>query len=95
VEEGGILETQNDVPKEFRERLYAKDQQSLEKRQTTTTSASTANIPPIHITNMLPGKSCQTYQSTTTPTLQTATPVTRLDIPGFRDITVKDYYTWQ
>ena len=44
------------LPEDIREQLYAEAQQSLERRQKAT-NTSTANLPPINITNVLPAHS--------------------------------------
>jgi hypothetical protein len=52
VQDGYTLKTHNDVPKDIREQLYTKEQQSL-KRYQKATRTSTASHPPITITNVL------------------------------------------
>jgi hypothetical protein len=87
VEQGHMLQSHDDVPQDIREQLYAEAQQSLERRQKAT-STSTANFPPINITNVLPAHSCQTPMGASpagTPALDMpsiSTPINRLDIPG-------------
>ena len=53
VEQGGPLETHNDVPDDVREQLYAEEQQDAE-RQRKRTASTVAGLPPINITNVLP-----------------------------------------
>jgi hypothetical protein len=98
VEKGGILETQDDVPHEIRQQLYAEDQLSLDsKRQKS--SASAANLPPIHITNTLPASSCQTCQLGSSlgriPVPDVPALIPRVNIPGFRDKALEKYCAWQ
>ncbi|TVY71304.1 hypothetical protein LSUE1_G004473 [Lachnellula suecica] len=99
VEQGYELRTHENVPEDIREQLYAEEQQWLERRQKTS-STSAGNFPPINITNVLPP---QAYQPpfATSPTrtpplniLSTSSPVNRLDIPGPRDVAVRDYSHW-
>jgi hypothetical protein len=59
IEQGHMLQSYDNVPQDIREQLYAEVQQSLERCQKAT-STSTANFPPINITNVLPAYSCQT-----------------------------------
>jgi hypothetical protein len=57
--------------------------------------------PPINITNVLPAQSPQAslpVSQADTPAsvlLSNPTPISRLDIPGQRDIAVKEYNDWQ
>lgn len=54
MEQGGVLETHDDIPDSLREQLYAEDSQRLEKRKKTTDSSTVASMcPPINI-NVLP-----------------------------------------
>lgn len=53
VEQGGTLQTQDDVPDDIREQLYAEEQQDVERKRKRRAS-SLANCPPINITNVLP-----------------------------------------
>jgi hypothetical protein len=96
VQEGYTSETHDDVKKEFREELYAEEQQLLERHQRASrTSAS--SLPPVNITNVLPALSGQQYHlasSAATPALDMpskSTPPNRLNIPGFRDDAVEEY----
>jgi hypothetical protein len=54
VEQGGTLQTHDDVPEHVREQLYAEEQQDVE-HQWKRRAPSLASSPPIHITNVLPG----------------------------------------
>jgi len=93
VEQGGILETHRDVPEEIRQQLYAEEQHSLEtKRQKASTS--TANLPPIHITNTMPTSSCQKCQRQLLSVPEIPVSNTSISIPGFRDKAVEEYCNW-
>jgi hypothetical protein len=56
VTKGGILETHDDLPSEVRNQLYAEDQQRQDRKAKDIVS-SPMGIPPINITNVLPGNS--------------------------------------
>ncbi|KAM0310605.1 hypothetical protein ACHAO8_007971 [Botrytis cinerea] len=88
VKQGHESQKHEDVPEDIREQLYAEEQQWLERRQRTS-NTSTASFPPINIANTSPAR---TLPSNLPPTL---VPVTRLDIPGPRDVAVKNYSHWQ
>jgi hypothetical protein len=99
VEQGTELQIHDDVPEDIRQQLYAEEQQWLERRQRTRTS--TANFPPINITNVPPAQPYQTPSGAspaTTPASDLpslSTPANRLDIPRLRDVAVKNYSNWQ
>ncbi|KAF2188793.1 hypothetical protein K469DRAFT_748080 [Zopfia rhizophila CBS 207.26] len=85
---------------DIRQQLYAEEQQKLE-RKPTTASVSPPSMPPINITNVLPGHSHQASLPASqvgTPAsthLSNPTPASSLDIPGLRDIAVRKYSDWQ
>src|SRR6266536_1520762 len=93
------LETHDDIPANIREELYAEEQKSLERYQKASGSAATP--PAIHITNVLPPPSGPTSHlvslaGTLVPDMPSRhTPTDCLNIPGFRDDTVKEYCAWQ
>jgi hypothetical protein len=100
VQQGNTLQTHDDVPEDFREQLYAEEQQSLERHRKAT-SASTAVLPP-NITNVLPGSyqapphSVSSPAGTPTPDMPSnSAPINCLHIPGPRDEAVEDYCAWQ
>ncbi|KAG4427671.1 hypothetical protein IFR05_016848 [Cadophora sp. M221] len=98
VEQGHGLQTQEDVPEYIRQQLYAEDQQRIERRQKPT---SAANFPPITITNVLPPQPHQAplgsliVGAPAVDPASTSVPVNRPDIPGLRDVVVKNYSYWQ
>jgi hypothetical protein len=100
VEQDNELQTYDVVPEDILQQLYAEEQQWLERRQTTT-STSTSNFPSINIMNALSAQPYQTLFGTSpTATLVSdlsslSTPANRLDIPGLRDVAVKNYSNWQ
>ena len=96
VEQGGQLRTHDDVPEDIRQQIYAEDQQRLERHQKAT-SIPSSNLPPISITNVLPGPSHQAFMSSSPMADQSSEPppITPLAIPGFRDAAVKEYSDWQ
>jgi hypothetical protein len=96
VERGGHLRTHDDVPEDIRQQLYAEEQQRLERYQRAP-NVSSSNLPPINITNVLPGPSHKLSVSNSpmaTPPL-VAPPIIPLVIPGLRDVAVKEYSDWQ
>jgi hypothetical protein len=96
VEQGGQLWTHDDVPEDIRQQIYAEDQQRNERHQKATNNPS-SNLPPINITNVLPGSSHQAFMSTSPMADQALEPppITPLTVPGLRDTAVKEYCDWQ
>ncbi|KAL0933549.1 uncharacterized protein CTRU02_212512 [Colletotrichum truncatum] len=99
VEQGGMLDSQSDMPEDIRDQLYAEEQQHAE-RQRKTSASSSSNLPPINITNVLPASS--PVASTVGPATPAAvsSPVCcnvalALEIPGPRDVAVRKYCVWQ
>jgi hypothetical protein len=89
VEQGGTLETHDDVPDDIREQLYAKEQQDVE-RQRKRRAFSLADFPPINITNVLPSQT-STLSTETVP----SKPSSPLEILGQLDVAVRKYSEWQ
>ncbi len=56
MQQGGTLESHDDVPEEVREQLYAEERLAGE-RQSKRRAQSPASYPPINITNVLPAQS--------------------------------------
>ena len=96
VQQGGQLRTHSDVPEDIREQIYAEDQQRLERHQKLT-NIPTSNLPPINITNVLPGSSHQAYMTNSSMAdhVPEPPPATPLVVPGFRDAAIKEYCDWQ
>jgi len=101
MQDGHPLETHDDVPEDVREELYTEEQKSLERNQKVS-GTSTATPSTIHITNVLPSPSgpvSHLASVTGSPVpdmpLRQHTADGRLNIPGFRDDAVKEYYAWQ
>jgi hypothetical protein len=96
VEQGGQLRTHDDVPEDIRQQIYAEEQQRLERHQKVTNIPS-SNLPPINITNVLPGSSHQAFMSPAPMADQISepTPITPLTVPGLRDAALKEYRDWQ
>lgn len=96
VDQGGIIETHDDIPDSLREQLYAEENQRLERRKKTTDNPATGlACPPINI-HVLPAQSSQT----SLPTFGTEfarpgpTKTDSIDIPGLLDKAVEEYATW-
>jgi hypothetical protein len=90
VEQCSQLWTHDDIPGDIRQQLYAEEQKQSEQKAT---NFSLSNLPPINITNVLPGPSHQPFASTSliaTPLL-VAPPITPLVVPSLRDTAVKEY----
>ena len=101
VEQGGILETHDDVPGMVRDQLYAEEQQRFDRqRKSTKDSAVGSTCPPINI-NVLPTSSSQpSVMTTSASTLNTLAhsnprPFDYLTIRGLRDVAVRKYSEWQ
>ncbi|KAK7883396.1 hypothetical protein LTR67_011267 [Exophiala xenobiotica] len=100
VAKDGILETHDDVPLDIRQQLYLEDQQRQDRRSKDT-APSPLSIPPINITNVLPGHSQQALlegaQHELAPSAHSSTTVRpqQLEIPGFRDDALREDTSWQ
>lgn len=98
VEHGGRLRTHDDVPEDIRQQIYVEEQQRLERHQRAT-NVSSSNMPPINITNVLPGPSSQSVMpasnSPSMPSCSVVAPTESLSIHGLRDIALKEYSGWQ
>jgi hypothetical protein len=95
VEQGGQLRTHDDVPEDIRQQIYAEDQQRLERHQKATNIPS-SSLPPINITNVLPGPLYQAAQPTPLMANDTSepSPITPFTVLGLRDAAVKEYCDW-
>jgi hypothetical protein len=95
MERGNVLKSHDDVPEDIREQLYAEERQRLE-RQPKPNNVATP-FPPINITNVLPHSHQSPMASSNEPTPSEVRPFgnTCLDIPGPRDLAVKEYSEWQ
>lgn len=95
AEKGGTLETHKDVPDEIRDELYMEEQQRHEKEKRKDGNAFGDRGPyqPINI-NVHP--SSPTGLALTTPADATAElrAMNPLNIPGFKDVAVKEYGEW-
>jgi hypothetical protein len=88
MQDGNTLQTHDDVPEDIRRQLYDEEKKSLERHKKTTTP-SAASLPPINIT-VLPAPA-----GTPAPDMPSkSTPNDRLDIPGYLDEQVEDYFAW-
>lgn len=95
VEQGGELNTHDDVPHDIRENLYHEEQQRLDRGSVSRQSANGNSCPPINITNVLPSQSIPSAS----PPLSAQTVAMQdsgcLNIPGLRDVAVEEYSDWQ
>ncbi|KAL6240626.1 hypothetical protein RBB50_012453 [Rhinocladiella similis] len=100
VAKGDTLETHDDVPPNVRQQLYLEEEQRL-NRKAKENETSPLNIPPINITNVLPGHShalpLQAEQQGGVASVKPPTPANaqQLGISGFRDDALREYTEWQ
>ena len=94
MEQGGVLETYDDIPDSLREQLYAEEDQQHEKRNKLPDNS--AMCPPINI-NVLPAGSPQ--QSVPTPANNALPAKTgyakSIIVHGLLDVAVDEYTEWQ
>jgi hypothetical protein len=97
-EEGHKFESHDDVPDDVRQESYAVEQQRLERQQQPTPQAS-KSMPPIHITNVMPGQTSNGSSDTLTASREQGNSVAgqgeRIRIVGQRDVAVLEYTAWQ
>lgn len=96
----GMLHSHDDVPQDIRDRLYTEEQQRKD-RMVKETATPPAGVPPINITNVLPGHSQQMSlpgeqwgPAPSLPASSTAS-VQNLEVHGFRDDALREYTAWQ
>ena len=101
VEEGGALLTHEDMPHNLRQQLYAEAERDT-RRQSKPKAASPVAGPPISITNVLPsswngvaGAVAGTGPEMMQDVASRARPLVDLDVPGPRDVALKQYSAWQ
>ncbi|KAJ5732372.1 hypothetical protein N7493_003853 [Penicillium malachiteum] len=96
VEQGGVLETHDDIPDSLREQLYAEENERS-SRQKSHYAPSGPLCPPINIT-ILPNQGSHPLLTdaidAATPPSKIATPDI-LEIPGFHDVAMEEYSDWQ
>ncbi|KAB5513495.1 hypothetical protein GE09DRAFT_980717 [Coniochaeta sp. 2T2.1] len=96
VEQGGSLESHDDLPEDIRNQLYAGEQQDVDRRRKRRATSPTV-CPTVHITNVLPPQ----RSTESTPALAEATQSVsatrppRLGIAGLRDMALRGYCAWQ
>ena len=99
VEENGMLESHDDMPTDIRQQLYSEERQRQD-RKTKDSLPSSFSVPPINITNVLPGPSqspLPTYgpEASRPGHAPSAARARELEIPGFRDDALREYTRWQ
>lgn len=97
VEQGGVLETHDDISDSLRKQLYAEDNQRLEMKKSPDNSLTGSVCPPINII-VLPAPVSQS--SMPTPSATRGTPpksdhVDPIKVHGLLDIAVEEYTDWQ
>lgn len=96
VQEGGRLDSHDDVPEMLREQLYAEQQEHAQKKHKTS-SHDASGLPPITINNVLPGSSAgalSVSQPEAAVASSKASSPRDLDLPGFRDVALDEYSEW-
>lgn len=94
VEQGGIIESHDDIPDNVREQLYAEERQRLSK-QNKSTNGSTGSMPPQININVLPAQSSQPSISSWGAEANPSTAQGEIvDIPGLLDQAVEEYTDW-
>ncbi|KAH8901578.1 hypothetical protein GQ53DRAFT_800935 [Thozetella sp. PMI_491] len=100
IEQGGRLQSHDDMPEFFRQQLFAEEQRYSEEQQRK--RVSTTSYPPINITNVMPTptpspEALVMPSAAPTPAMQPVSCVVPfpLEIPGPRDVAVKEYCEWQ
>jgi hypothetical protein len=96
-EEGNKLENHDDVPDDVRQELYAIEQQRFE-HQHKSRNAPASSLPPIQITNVLPGQdpnAGEALPSSASAGQGIMVGSERLRIMGQRDVVVQEYTNWQ
>ncbi|EEQ27160.1 hypothetical protein McanMca71_005271 [Microsporum canis] len=98
VEQGGIIETHDDIPDMVRDQLYAEEQQRLEKQQK---PSSHHTAYPINI-NVLPSQSPPAIldesaitQAQAAHSSSNAVHLDPINISGLLDVAVEKYSNWQ
>ena len=96
----GMLQSHDDVPQRIRDQLYSEEQQRKDRKVKEATT-SPPGLPPINITNVLPGHpqqmSLSSEQWTGIPSVQPSNAASgqQLEISGFRDDALCEYTVWQ
>ena len=97
IEDGGTLETHDDIPYTLRETIYAEEERDKERKQKAPNPTTGSMCHPINI-HVLPTQPSQPLASSSggneTISSQT-TQVDPIDIPGALEEVVKEYSNWQ
>ena len=101
VEEGGVLESQDDVPQHLRRELYAEEQQRRDRNQSKAAKSS-MGMTPITINNHFPNHTQLPAVTTTqaeapycNAASSSAIGAEPLEIPSPLDLAVREYSEWQ
>lgn len=96
TEQGGIIDTHNDIPNNVREQLYAKERQRISKQSKSPNNVTTGSMLPQINIHVLPTQSPQPLISSswssdaTTGTI----PADSIDISGLLEVAVEEYTNW-
>lgn len=96
VEQGGILETHDDVPDNVREQLYAEERQRLLKQNKSSNNLASGSVLPQININVLPSQSSQPLISSSWDTEAASSTIqdNLNDIPGLLEVAVEEYANW-
>jgi hypothetical protein len=95
AEKGGVLESHKDVPDEVRDELYMEDQQGQEKESRTGGKILSGEPPyPLININVHPSHPPQLATTVAPAGLAALKDIDSLNIPGFKDVAVKEYGEW-
>lgn len=97
VGNGGLLESDKDVPEAIREELYWEEQQRFErdKRKGGNFLGQGATYPPIKINSLLSQSFASGLDVSGVNKGVDSNSICRLDVPGPRDVALKEYGEWQ
>ncbi|GFN21441.1 uncharacterized protein AtWU_11250 [Aspergillus tubingensis] len=98
-QEGGVIESHDDVPDNIRGQLYAEEQQRLEQRQKVPGHPASGSPFPINI-NVLPtppprSMTISPPAAAEPPALSSSPPSSSINVPGPLEVAVENYAAWQ
>lgn len=100
MEEGGTLETHNDIADSLCEQLFAEDDERTIRQKSYANAPPRSIYPPINIT-VLPNQISQPVVADViganhSPSITSIAPTSDpIDIPGLHDVAVEEYSNWQ
>lgn len=95
VEQGGVIETHDDIPDTVRGQLYAEERQRIEKQYKGPNHPGTGSMIPQISINVHPAHSSQpVISSNDTKPSPSRTNRSDIDIPGLLEVAVEEYTDW-